>query len=559
MSNVGIYIEEVDYSLEGMVNLHCVSDDRAEAILTDWPVDYIIHNGRDSAYIGETISIERRTKEHLKSEDVGRNMTKITVIGQEKFNQSATYNIETNLINNFIGDNRFNKILNKSQTMMNTTNDYYDKQYYDQEVFQTLWQELIDRGLANQSLEQIENNDIYKVSPFKSLSKSQSQLKEQVLEFCRANISNKESSLFLIEGDAGTGKSVVLSSIFNTIQTIARSKARDVESDPLQGTHNYLLVNHPEMLKTYRTLAKKLPTLKVGDFNKPTPFINKMTKEEQQADIILVDEAHLLLSKSDPYNNYRGTNQLEDLMKLGKIVIAVFDPNQVLKLKSHWDQGMLNQLLLNHPSTKFELEDQFRIQGGKATLQWIDDFTKRRQVDAIPKDAKFDFRVFEHAEEMDQLIRKRDQESQLSRIVATFDYAYSTVDSSPHYIQEGSFKHVWNTTNSKETWAERPETINEVGSIYTIQGFDLNYVGVILGPSVKFNPATNQIELELQAYQDSEAFKGRQDLANDIDLEKERIILNSINVLMKRGVHGLYIYAHDPALRKKLNDMKNDH
>lgn len=31
-------------------------------------------------------------------------------------------------------------------------------------------------------------------------------------------------------------------------------------------------------------------------------------------------------------------------------------------------------------------------------------------------------------------------------------------------------------------WAEQPQTINEVGSMFTIQGFDLNYAGVILGP-----------------------------------------------------------------------------
>lgn len=35
-------------------------------------------------------------------------------------------------------------------------------------------------------------------------------------------------------------------------------------------------------------------------------------------------------------------------------------------------------------------------------------------------------------------------------------------------------------------WAEQPQTIGEVGSTFTIQGFDLNYVGVIIGPSVVF-------------------------------------------------------------------------
>ncbi|WP_235697653.1 DNA/RNA helicase domain-containing protein [Corynebacterium diphtheriae] len=36
--------------------------------------------------------------------------------------------------------------------------------------------------------------------------------------------------------------------------------------------------------------------------------------------------------------------------------------------------------------------------------------------------------------------------------------------------------------NKELSWAEKPHTINEVGSIFTIQGFDLNYAGVIIGP-----------------------------------------------------------------------------
>ncbi|CAB0667396.1 hypothetical protein FRC0522_02197 [Corynebacterium diphtheriae] len=40
--------------------------------------------------------------------------------------------------------------------------------------------------------------------------------------------------------------------------------------------------------------------------------------------------------------------------------------------------------------------------------------------------------------------------------------------------------------NKEPSWAEKPHTINEVGSIFTLQGFDLNYAGVIIGPSVQY-------------------------------------------------------------------------
>ena len=151
-------------------------------------------------------------------------------------------------------------------------------------------------------------------------------------------------------------------------------------------------------------------------------------------------------------------------------------------------------------------------------------------------------------------IEKKDKEHTLSRIVATFDYEHKR-DGGDYYVEEIGFKGVWNTTNNKRTWAERAETINEVGSIYTIQGFDLNYVGVILGPSVSYNEQTKELEILPQNYKDTEAFRGssKQKVEYNVGSTKEKIILNSINVLMKRGVKGLYIYASDEKLRKALN------
>lgn len=88
-----------------------------------------------------------------------------------------------------------------------------------------------------------------------------------------------------------------------------------------------------------------------------------------------------------------------------------------------------------------------------------------------------------------------------------------------------------------------------------MQGFDLNYVGLILGPSVLYDQATDGIRIETSRYEDGAAFAGR-DGIQDPDGTKERIMLNAINVLMTRAVHGLFIYASDPALRARLMRMQ---
>lgn len=115
----------------------------------------------------------------------------------------------------------------------------------------------------------------------------------------------------------------------------------------------------------------------------------------------------------------------------------------------------------------------------------------------------------------------------------------------------GSHKMPWNTTGGKTTWAEKSETIAEAGSIYTIQGFDLNYDGVVLGPSVKYDEMKDCLVIDTNLYKDTGAYAGIEGVEN-VELAKEQIVLNSINVLMKRGVRGLYLYASDPVLRNKL-------
>lgn len=113
----------------------------------------------------------------------------------------------------------------------------------------------------------------------------------------------------------------------------------------------------------------------------------------------------------------------------------------------------------------------------------------------------------------------------------------------------------WDQYNYTSTpWAEIPTTINEVGSIYTCQGFDLNYAGIIIGPPISLIPGTNQLKVNLDKITDVEMFKKRNDLTNSkekIEYE-EKMVMNSLNVLFKRGIRGTYLYAHDPALRAKL-------
>ena len=519
------------------------SINRLSGSYINYPIVYFLNNDT-TVYIGETVAVKNRMKDHLSNQE-RKSLHKMSLIMHNKFNRSATYNIETKLINYFLADERY-KLQNKSQTVKSVVHNYYQKPYYDEQIFGEIWNELLKRKIVDHSAQAIENKDIFKLSPFKEMTMEQLELQQAIIKACKEHIEDENTYVFLIKGEAGVGKSVVLSSVFNKIQEL--SKEKDGE---LFKTDNYLLVNHSEMLKTYKKIADNVKVLSKKNFEKPTTFINKRKKLGKKADIVLVDEAHLLLTKPDRYNNFNEENQLEEIIRHSKVAIIVYDDKQVLKMKSYWDETKLNTITKG--CEPFILTNQFRMRASDQMVSWIDQFVEKKLTE-MPIEDKYDFRIFKSASDMYDVIKERDSKFGLARIVSTFDYIHKK-DGQTYYVEEDGFKLPWNNDYGNHTWAEEAETIREVGSIYTIQGFDLNYVGVILGPSIGYDEDADMLKIIPENYRDTEAFRGRNEYKNSEEI-MEKIILNSLNVLMKRGIHGLYLYAHDPKLRARLLELE---
>ncbi|CAI2648315.1 DUF2075 domain-containing protein [Apilactobacillus kunkeei] len=389
-----------------------------------------------------------------------------------------------------------------------------------------------------------------KLAPTKQLTDEQSRLVEQIKQFAIDHLNDDTHAVFTIYGDAGTGKSVILSKLFYDIQQMAHEK-----SSPLYQTSNYFLVNHPEILKVYKKMAGNQDNVLKKNFNRPTSFINQNDKNHQDVDITIIDEAHLLLSRGDHYNNFYYDNQLSEIIKRSQITILVFDHRQVLRTKSFWNLDRLHHIIDPYTNGEYHLTHQFRMTASDSLVKWINTFTDGK-LTPLPADAKkdYDFRIFDNAEEMRKAIFARNQEVGLSRIVSTSGYP-STLDGGKHYVTEPGFKMPWDQYNYTQTpWAEIPETVNEVGSMFTCQGFDLNYVGVILGPPIYLDG--DDVHVEMSKFTDVESLKKRKDMDDPVEFEKikEQLVLNSANVLLKRGVKGLYIFVHNQELRKRLLD-----
>lgn len=103
---------------------------------------------------------------------------------------------------------------------------------------------------------------------------------------------------------------------------------------------------------------------------------------------------------------------------------------------------------------------------------------------------------------------------------------------------------------SGQSWAEQEHTIGEVGSTYTIQGFDLNYAGVILGKSVQYR--NGKIVFVPSETSNSKTTMKKTMSDGTKRNFAEELLKHEVRVLMTRGVNGLYIYACDDELREAL-------
>ena len=131
----------------------------------------------------------------------------------------------------------------------------------------------------------------------------------------------------------------------------------------------------------------------------------------------------------------------------------------------------------------------------------------------------------------------------------------STLDGGKHLVTKAtSICHGISTISPSTPWAEQPQTINEVGSIYTVQGFDLNYIGIIIGPPFYLTD-DNRLKVDPSKVTDVEIFKHRSDMTPE-DYEASKVELEKFaKRVIASGIKGMYLHAHDPKLKSYLERM----
>ncbi len=532
----------------------------------NWPVVYFIHNEEThEAYIGETLNAGRRASQHWENPERQR-LKVIHIMTSETFNKSVALDLEAFLIKYVSADGKY-RLQNGNGGLANF--DYYARDEYEGQ-FLKIWDALKDLGLARSGLADIENSDLFKYSPYKALTADQQKVLDKVLFILSGYLKHGMEQTMVVEGGAGTGKTILAVFLVklltdlanNTFEVDDSTEAIDISLiQSLLQPGKPLKIGFVVPMQSLRETLKNVFTTVRGLSSKMILSPVEVPKAAQNGmfDLLVCDEAHRLHQRKalaqypafDKNNILLGlpkeATELDWLMKCSHMQLLFYDPEQSVK-PSDIPSSMFQQILCTRNLVRIPLKSQLRCLGGDDYIQYVKDVLHSRASAAHGPFENYSLRFYDDVDAMMDEINRLDRKFGLSCGVAGYAWTWVTKEKSTddgiRDIDIGR-GYVWNRTSTD--WINSDRLPYEVGCIHTVQGYDLNYTGVIFGPEITYGPEKQRIEVLRENYRDN---LGRA-VSGDYEALREYII-NIYATLMTRGIHGSFVYVCDPALREYL-------
>lgn len=517
--------------------------------------------------------IDSPTKKHLKS---------VRVVLDDTFNKSVCLDLESDLIRLLAGDGAY-RVLNRNEGI--TDSRYYNRDLY-RESFREIFEELRSEGIFTRSIPEIENSDLFKLSPFKALTIDQAAAVEDIVDGLFADLETNIGRLLVVQGEPGTGKTVVAIYLMKLLADIQASKADD-EPDADSVFADFFTEGHRELLSDFRIglvvpqqslrksiqrVFKRTPGLHPSQVL--TPF--EVGASDDHWDLLIVDEAHRLNQRANQASGVLNRKFIDNNVKLfgaddstktqldwitarSRHQLLMIDPEQSVR-PADLAPELLRALVddAKADSRHYPLTSQLRVKAGEDYIGWVRSVLRPGppEPDAppltVPSFEEYDLRFFDDLGEMHDAIRERDAEHGLSRLVAGYAWEWkSRNDPDAYDIELDGRRLQWNRTATE--WIASPTSIDEVGSIHTVQGYDLNYAGVIIGNDLQWDEDAQRLVVDRDSYFDKKGKENNPVLGKTYsDEDLLRYVCNVYAVLMTRGIRGTYVLSTNSATRRFL-------
>ncbi|MGW2303884.1 DNA/RNA helicase domain-containing protein [Streptomyces sp. NPDC001809] len=373
---------------------------------------------------------------------------------------------------------------------------------------------------------------------------------ETVMRAVREAAQADRKNVVVVTGGPGTGKSVIALSLLGELYRQGRPALHATGSQ--------------SFTKTMRKVAGARKR-EVQDLFKY--FNSFMTAERNALDVIICDEAHRMRQTSanryTPANRRSDKPQVEELIDAARVPVFLLDEHQIVR---PGEMGNVDQIRAAASAkglscTVVPLESQFRCGGSDAYLGWV---LRLLGLDsggpvAWEPDDKMQLMVADTPEEMESFLETKRAEGYSARMSAGYCWKWTKETAPgqalPADVVIGDWARPWNVFGDRAVagappsalWATDPAGFGQVGCVYTAQGFEYDWSGVILGPDLVWRDdrwVTDRTRSKDPVFKRSTP-----------DAEVDLLIRNTYKVLLTRGMVGTVVYSTDEQTRLKLREL----
>ena len=362
---------------------------------------------------------------------------------------------------------------------------------------------------------------------------------DTVISIIKKGLNDKQKHAIIVKGGAGTGKSVIGLQLLADLTALGKNAHYATGSKSFTETLRKIIgAGATSLFKYFMSYGAALPN---------------------EIDVLLMDESHRIRERTGYPAKATGNLQIFDLIRASKVSVFFIDDLQVVRKGEVGSCAFIKEqaLVQNCKVYEYELEAQFRCGGSDGYTNWIDNTLQvRKTANALwGKDDNFEFKIFGSPEELEKAIRLKQGEGFSARMMAGFCWPWadelkpdgSLIDD----VQIGRYIRPWNAREGltgmkkgipkSQFWAYDPNGIDQVGCVYTAQGFEFDYAGVIIGTDLKYNPNTSTWEGHPENSFDSQVKTSTDFL---------QLVKNTYRVLLTRGMKGCYVYFIDKETEK---------
>jgi len=345
---------------------------------------------------------------------------------------------------------------------------------------------------------------------------------------------SKEKSVIIIKGGPGTGKSVI---------------ALEVMGELLRKGIN--VVHATGSSAFTNTLRKILGIRAAKQFKFFNSFIDPSKYREDGINVLICDEAHRIRKTSE--GRYTKTHlrsgepQINELLRVAKLIIFFIDEQQVVRPTETGSVKLIKEAAVKFQAKIYEmpeLKTQFRCGGSGNYLEKIEKILgiQEKGTDIeTDEEIKMDLKIVNSPYELKKLIDEKNKEKKnCARLTAGFCWRWSKPNRDGSLINDvkiGDFEMPWENKDEFWRWATEDSGMEQIGTVYTSQGFEFDYIGVIFGKDLVWDKDTRSWYAKPENSYDNMAKRGNDEFAQHLK--------NVYRVLLSRAHKGVFVYFMD--------------